>query len=764
MKQDVEIVFTKTLRMNQRANALILFFLFLTFDSYGQELIPMGTWRSHFNYEQTHLVEKTTSNVFAATAQGLMYYDPEDESVNKLTKVDGLSDVGISALAFNGEDEYLAIGYQNGNVDIITSDGIQNLPILLNSDITESKKINHISFYNGNMNLSTDFGLLVLTPENQVIEAYQNLGENGEIIAVRSSAILLDVMYLATEEGVLAGELTTGDNLQDFNNWERYKTSPVYNIDILSIAQSSGSIFAASNNTVYKFVGEQWVEITIDASLGNSLKKIRAGLTGLLVLAESDFGYIDSGFDVYHNVEVPEGAVINDILEEPKQEPHTYWYADENQGFSRFTTWPTYSDVHFTLDGPLKDVNKLKLVDGDVFSFSELDTDYNNPVSNNLGYSMFSNGEWKTIKPDEIEELSNISDAMSTKYGVLITSFGDGILNSESNEVFDFTNSPLDEREAGTGNTLVSGLAADHSDNIWIANFSVNSLLKWNGEEEWEAFDFGTSAASEPTSIRINENNQVWMSLGLTVGQGVLAYDIEADVSRYVTATTTSLPSNRVNDIAFGKDNEIWFATDLGIAYFPFSFGVIEDQTVDVSLPIFEQSILFEDKQVNALAIDGGNRMWVGTQDGLWLFEENFGSLEEHFTVDNSPLPSNSVRDLAIHPETAELFVATDQGMVSYRSEATEGTNVHYQVKIFPNPVLPEFEGLVGMSGLANNVRVKITTIAGQLVREMNAVGGGASWDVRDYTGRRVSTGVYLIFSADQEGKETFVGKIAVID
>lgn len=756
MKQDVEIVFTKILKM-VKASLSILAVLLMAMTAYGQELIPVGTWRSHFNYEQTYLVEKTTSKLFAATAQGLMYYDPEDRSINKLSKVDGLSDVSVSALAYNGDAEYLALGYQNGNVDIITSDGIKNLPVLLNSNVTENKKVNHISFYDGHMNLATDFGLLVLTAENQVIEAYQNLGENGEVIKIRASAILNDILYLATDDGVIAGGLTTGDNLQDFNNWERFSSSPIYNQDIVYVAMANGNIYAASEGSLYKHDGDSWLAITLLLNVDEQITKIRSGSNSLLILTNQRV-LTASEADVVTEINFTTEADINDVLQEDQ---NTFWYADESLGLSKMENG---SAEHIVLSGPLNNIKKIKIVSGEVYALPELSTNYTTTVSNKLGYSFFGNGEWTTVKPEEIIGMTNISDIMAFEDGLLVSSFGQGILDNQINHIVDFTNSPLDERETDTGNTLVSGLAEDNAGNIWVANFSANSLMKWDGEDLWEAFNFGSSAAEEPTSISINENDQLWMTLGLSGGRGILAYDIEAEVSRYITTTSTSLPSSQVNDIAFGKDNEVWMATDLGLAYFPFSFGIIEDQTVDVSLPIFDQSILFQDKQVNALAVDGGNRLWVGTQEGLWLFEEGFSSLIEYFTVDNSPLPSNSVMDLAIHPQTGELFILTEEGIVSYRTASTEGTNVHHQVKIFPNPVLPDFEGWVGLSGLANNVRVKITTVSGQLIREINAAGGGASWDVRDYSGRRVSTGVYLVFSASLDGNETFVGKIAVID
>lgn len=740
-----------------RAKTLFILLFFMGAGLQAQELIPMGTWRSHFNYEQTTLVEKTVAKVFAATSHGLMYFDTEDQSINKLSKVDGLSDVGITALAYHPDQEYLAIGYQSGNVDMITSEGIQNLPILLNSELTENKTVNHISFYDTYMNLSTDFGVLVLTADNQVKEAYQNLGENGEVIAVRSSAILNDVMYLATEDGAMAGGLTTGDNLQDFNNWERYAASPVFGLDMVSVAVANDRIYSAAANALYKLDGNTWTEVTTTLQVGEQIIKLRPGEGGLLVLT-NQHAWVVSDADVFTAISLPVGASANDLMQDDSS---TFWYADDAEGLSKLSG---SSVDHIILDGPLNDISKLKIEAGKVYAFPALATDYTQPVSNQLGYSVFEEGQWVTVAPADLSGFTNISDVLIAGDQTYTASFGQGILNLPKGETIDYTNSALSENETGTGNTLVSAMATDLSQNLWVANFSANSLLQWDGATGWESHDFGTSASAEPVSLAINSLDQAWMRLGLSGGKGVLAYDIESATQRYVTTTATSLPSNEVNDVAFGQDGEIWFATDKGVAYFPFAYGIVEDQTIDVSLPIYEEGILFEDKQVYALAIDGGNRIWMGTQDGLWLFEENIGSLLAHYTVENSPLPSNQVIDLALDAETGELFVATDQGVVSYRTNATAGNRTHQQVKIYPNPVLPDFEGWVGFSGLVTNARLKITTISGQLVREVNAAGGGASWDVRDFSGRRVSTGVYLVFSASADGSETFVGKIAVID
>lgn len=756
MKRVVEVVSMKTLRMVMTRSRLIFIFCLMCNGLIAQQLIPMGGWRSHFNYQQTSLVERTTNNVFAATSHGLLYYDPQDQSVNKLSKVDGLNDVGISAMAFDQDEEYLVLGYQNGNVDLINSDGITNLPILYNSGTTEDKHINHIDFHDGNIHLSTNFGMLILTVENTVQEAYLNLGETGETIKINASLVSNDKLYLATEDGILEGQINSGINLQDFNNWERFSGSLVEFLDLNSIVAGHGNIYTASVSGLFKLNDNNWSGIPITLQPGETILKIKSGEEAPIVLTSQRILLLSSD-DSFSTVDRPDDANILDIYQEDN---NLFWYADESKGLSRLQQGTA---DHIVLDGPSTQLVRLKIDNDHVYAFPQLNTNYNSTVSNGMGYSVFMDGRWQIIGPENLDDFSNITDVVTIDNEIFLTSFGNGIINLSTGEVTDRTNSPLVENESDTGNTLVSGILEDNEENIWITNFSNNSLLKWDGADGWVPYDFGSSASSEPVKSGINQSNQIWMTLGLQDGRGLLGFDITSETYRYVSAVATGLPSDQVYDLAFGKQDEIWLATDQGLAYFPFSFGVIEDHTIDVSLPVFEESILFENKPVYALAVDGGNRIWIGTDDGLWLFSENIQELVYHFDVENSPLPSNKIVDLEIDPNTGELFVLTDKGLVSYRTNATEGSNRHQNVEIYPNPVLPDFTGWVGFSGLAENVRLKVTTISGKLVREINAFGGGASWDVNDYNGRRVDSGVYLVFSASSDGSETFVGKVAIL-
>ena len=174
---------------------------------------------------------------------------------------------------------------------------------------------------------------------------------------------------------------------------------------------------------------------------------------------------------------------------------------------------------------------------------------------------------------------------------------------------------------------------------------------------------------------------------------------------------------------------------------------------------------LLAEQQVQCIAIDGGNRKWFGTANsGAYLMNETGTKELLHFTVENSPLPSDNILSISVEPKSGEVFFVTAKGVVSYRGDATEAGNSFGEVYVFPNPVRPDYQGVVTIAGLAADVNVKITDIAGNIVYETTANGGQATWDGNNFSGRRVATGIYLVFCSNDDGSETFVTKLLFVN
>ena len=162
--------------------------------------------------------------------------------------------------------------------------------------------------------------------------------------------------------------------------------------------------------------------------------------------------------------------------------------------------------------------------------------------------------------------------------------------------------------------------------------------------------------------------------------------------------------------------------------------------------------------------VDGANNKWIGTADsGVFLVSPNGQETKYHFTTNNSPLPSNTINDIDINSVTGEVFIATAKGMVSFKGTATTGVENLENVVIFPNPVRPEFNGNVAVTGLMDKSNVKITDIEGNLVHEAIAEGGTILWDTKAFGKHKVASGVYMVLISSDDGLETKVKKVMII-
>ena len=260
------------------------------------------------------------------------------------------------------------------------------------------------------------------------------------------------------------------------------------------------------------------------------------------------------------------------------------------------------------------------------------------------------------------------------------------------------------------------------------------------------------------------------------LGNGLLCYDHGASIEaagddkwrRYSTgAGNGNLPSADVLCVAKDKNGYIWVGTADGI-------GVIECPELaatatgcDARWPVVSTGslagYLFKGSDVRSITVDGADRKWVATRNGVFLVSAAGDKVVYKFTEENSPLLSSDVKKIAIDGKTGEVFFATAKGICSFRSTATEGKQENEDVLVFPNPVPPGYKGTIGIRGLSENAIVKITELDGRLVYQTRALGGQAVWDGRNYKGGTVASGAYLVLVRDETGKERTAAKIFFI-
>ncbi len=323
----------------------------------------------------------------------------------------------------------------------------------------------------------------------------------------------------------------------------------------------------------------------------------------------------------------------------------------------------------------------------------------------------------------------------------------------------------------------MSGLDFDTNHNLWIANDGGNSnpLVVHQSNGNWTSIAVPLPIADNRISqILADDGNQLWIIASPV--DGLICYNPGKSVDAtsddqwkgyHQGAGNGNLPDNHVLCLAKDKNGFIWVGTINGIGIIQCTTDVFDSRGCEAILPVVQfdnfAGYLFYNEQVQTITVDGANRKWVGTKNGVWLISADAQKIIHHFTEENSYLLSNDVKKIQVDPVTGEVFFATAKGICSFRGEATAGGETNSSVLVFPNPVPPGFNGTIGIKGLVNNAVVKITDLDGRLVYQTIALGGQATWDGRDYKGRPVATGVYLVLVSDESRQEKLVTKIVFI-
>jgi len=400
-------------------------------------------------------------------------------------------------------------------------------------------------------------------------------------------------------------------------------------------------------------------------------------------------------------------------------------------------------------------------------------------IYNDKGLSHFSAGKWETYTKRNFQLFNDndvtdfITLAKDPVTGDLYAgSYRSGLFIKKADGTYDYQkygSTYVEQNSVDTGSYRVAGLTFDQNNNLWINNAGARHEISVKTSDGAGYKYSGAGAFFYSAYVLTDDYNQKWYILP-SGGDGVAVYNDNYTPDNpsddiYVKLVTSKFSVNSfINCIAKDKQNNIWIGTNDGIGVISCSPDQIASGSCEIRKPIvqFDQfaGYLFQYQKVRTIAVDGANRKWVGTTNGVWLVSPDGDKVVYHFTTEDSPLPSDNIQKIAVDPVTGDVYIGTSAGLVSFRSTATEGGKENSNVLIFPNPVPSGYSGTIAIRGLVENADVRITDISGQLVYRTKALGGQAVWNGLDYTGRRPQSGVYLIFVTNKDGSQTHVGKM----
>ncbi len=765
---------------------LLIAFCFLSMGVSAQ--VGTGQWRLHIPEEPIGIT-KLNNEAYIAYQKGVGVYDNSSNELSLWDDVTGLSDISVSCIQVCESDNSVFIGYENGNVDKLKNNRITNIPAIKLAQIQGLKRIYKMLEYDQHMYLSTGFSIVKIDPKkNEVRDTYYPSNGNQAIVDI---VVANDTIYALTEDKMYRGSVNNA-SLADPAQWTldtrvTAKTSPFSDIEFVSnelIILENDPDYAG--DTVYT-VTNAGLQIAFIESFVMQINSLDSSEDRLIVNFSGGSRIYNSNYSVFLNLGLYNSGAVPDA-KGVVYDGSMYWIADRNNGLVKF--FGEYQTSYVRLVGPPKSSmysmdyqnGRLAVVSGGLSGAA--------PTFNRGGVYLFEDEEWSlrdqnnmSFWNDTIHDYLSAAINPNNKDQIAISTYSKiplSIMDESGQvvEIFHEGNSLIESTSLGNGWTFISSVTYDYDNNLWALNAYSNEPLKVYTEEgNWYTFGLGSAAKGKITEkLVVDYNGNKWMAIR---GQGLYGYKDQGTIEnsaddQYINLNlgenTGALPSNEVTAIAVDFDNEIWIGTDAGFAVlynsdnaFDAGLGGYNAQRIKLE---FEGNVeyVLGATHITDIEVDGGNRKWFGTANsGILLLSEDGLEIIQQFTVENSPLISNAIIDLEINHETGEMFIITEEGLISFRTDATYEDPDYSDVKVFPNPARPDFDGPITIQGIKYNSDVKITDAAGNLVYQTASNGGTATWDRKTLTGELARTGVYLIWTAPNEGKGRFVGKVLVV-
>ncbi len=735
------------------------------------------------------LVLGQPDEVIGLSQNGIVIFNSNDQSFQKINKTNGLNDVGPTAAAFISDENTIVVGYQNGNIDILTSTQTINVPDFKLSNIIGNKAIHHIDIQDNLAYLSTGIGLLVLDLVEFEIKNTALLGDNGIAEEVLFSCQNGDLMY-AVGPNKIVSIAKTNPFLANFQNWDN-----VFNAGNTQIISATGCgqylyFITQEQNTFTLWKGDLSLnnfEPLSTINTNSAPRSIWCNETRVTVSIESRYYIFNTSGEIVLEDNQNDWLFLSPqhVIIDSKG---TVWIGNQILGLGSRNV-DGLERIH-TPAGPntntMRKVNpynhEVWIATGNVFPWWGNTYTYcfqSAYIQNNWINESFGNGA--NTFGNGVFDVLDVAVDPTNNQRVLFGSWEEGLIERQPDGKINIFNSatsnnPLASSIDTSNNwTAVGSVQFDLEGNAWIGNsFSENPVVVYTNDKKFIDFNF-SPIVGKADIIEQVFHSQAGYVYAIIRGKGVLAFNYNGtienkddDVYKLLVDKEGlgGLPTKDVYSIAEDLDGNIWLGTIKGVAIFYNQESIFSEDNFDAEQILITQDgnvqILLETEAINNIEIDGGNNKWIATQNnGVYRFSPDGLTQLGHYTKDNTPLPSNNVYDIGINQANGQIFFATDRGLIAYTGDATNFDNKMEKVFAYPNPVPSDFQGLIAIQGLAYNSQVRITDMTGKLLFSDKSEGGRCVWNGKDTEGNRPAAGVYIIMAGDSQGDVKNVCKIA---
>ena len=764
-----------------RKYILTILVLLFAWHSSAQEIGKWNVYPSYWNATQNMVAGNI---VYSLCGNNLLAYDTEDTSVRTFNCLEHLNGVHIACMNYNKQTHTLVLVYTDGGIDLLNDDGsIHYLPDLKEKAIA-NKDVNSVHTEGHMAYLCTGFGYIELDLKEKVLRNTYNLGLN-----TRNLVLLENNVYLGTTKGIYTCPLDKNKVQKD--NWKAISTS-----NFANLTHFDGMLWGQAYQKVYSINPTTGKHSVVSQELARFLRNcgdylIWASEEAIcLCTAQKQITTIKQQNN-WHDVSYQNGS---------------FWVSQGDEGLHCYTiqsTTLTHKAGPIQPNSPKRDLSyRMQWVGNNLLvagGINTVDAIYNAPTA-----MLLKEGEWTNFQEMPLKEITkqypNLRLANTTAlvqdpqdqthhFAALhrngLCEYRDG----KFVKFYNSDNSPLRSILPNSANYYnyvpCAGIQYDVDGNLWMLCSETHDIIRiLKADGKWTSLHYDEiDSVSLCDDYLMHSSGLMFLNSRRMERRGFFGFDTSGTLDtqrddRHILRSTiinqdgTSYSPDEFYCMTEDLDGRIWCGTNLGVF-------VIEDATRYFDNDFrFEQikisrndgsglaDYLLNGVAISCITVDGANRKWIGTHtDGLYLISADGTEMLHHFTTSDSPLISNTIQCVAVHPTTGVVMIGTDMGLCSYTADATEATEEMDadDVLVYPNPVKPDYNGTIAVRGLSMDAEVKILSSTGQLVWNGVSAGGTFTWDGRTQKGRRVASGVYHIVANNAEGKKAIVARIVII-
>lgn len=758
--------------MHKTLYLFLINLLFISTSLFSKEPIGVGQWKNINTYNQVVDMDYYGQKFYCATESAFFIYHKEENYIETFSKAKGMNDIAMTAIAYDSHSKITVLAYKNNNIDLWDGYKFRNISDIRLANISGDKSINHITTDKGIAYISTGIGLILLDIKAEKIIKTIHFYENQSLIPIHQSLIEGNRVYITNTNGIFSSSLQN-NNMENAASWEKHSS-----IEANYIISNENTIYFSSADKVYNLSENIIYQAPENIQLLDGNKEaIWVSWKG----SGEDFGTykINNSGTILDSIPARQPSRIISLADQ------STWYSD----YSNYTHKSYYGFygknslgeiTNYTPAGPGAQMAfDLDVQNGNIYiAHGGFESQNFARTNNRRNISTYIDGKWHHYhwlsNENYIEDFIRIAKHPNKKT-FYAGSYSAGLMIFHDTYDYELLDGNILPPYASSfPESVVGGLAFDKDNNLWIStSYSTNELnvlkdkdgeiLKMKRVET----NTGGSLPHSAMDIIIDDYNQKWFTT-YSNNAGVVVYNDNGTLEDIYDDKYTilksgegrgNLPSGNTRSIAKDLQGAIWIGTDngIGIVYCP---GDVIDGNCEATLKKVTNKEdgfvghIFENQLIKAIAVDAANRKWIGTPNGVWLISPDGEDEIHHFNVDNSPLPHNNIHRIKIDENSGEVYFATEGGIAIFKADAKIAQkDLEHNLHVYPNPVPPNFQGIITIDNLTENADVRITDIYNNLVYKTVSKGGRATWNGYDYTGAKAQSGVYIIYVISKNGE-----------